>query len=184
MQDMTDEIEDIKGYLDDVADFSGVPRQEAPLQRENVRFVRIYKNIWLGEISANVLIDVNLPAASKTSLIVCDTIVYEGRSKNMIFPRTGVPLPSGRCYIVLHANVAPQVINCAIQKLSAFSVAGSTIEWGGYHINMFDKRFQITNDMRLIEVRKTGTEQPRRQKKHSMLLTTGHLLKDYFWSDQ
>ena len=48
----------------------------------------------------------------------------------LIFPRTGVPLLSGRCHIVLHASF----INCAIQMVSSFSVTGSAMQWGGYPV--------------------------------------------------
>ena len=183
---MSDDIDDIKGYLDDVGDFNGVTRSEAPLQRENVRFIRIYKSVWLGEIRANVLIDIKLPPDSKTSLIICDMIVYEGKARYLIFPRSGIPLPSGSCYIVLKTKHPPQIINCAVQKLSAFSIAGSTIEWGGYHINMFGKRFQITNDMRLIQVRaeKDQKRSDHNQFKKNILMTTGSFLKDYFWANE
>lgn len=176
-----DDDDDVVGFMDTRGKWEGIPRIEALLQRERLHFVRIYKHIWRARIRAAVLVDITLPIDSKTSIIILDQVVYEGSSAKLEFPRIGIPLPLGKCDVILEYKHTPTEVYCAVQRPSSLSVSSSMIEWGGYDVDMFGKRYHVSNDRQLVEThdKKNSKLRPKRQ---SVLLTTGRLLKDYFWT--
>lgn len=176
-----DDDDDVAGFMDARVEWEGVTRIEALLQREKLHFVRIYKHIWRARIRAAVLVDLTLPADAKASIIILDHVVFEGPCSKLTFPRIGVPLPLGKCDVILEYKHTPLDAYCAVQRPSASSVSASMIEWGGYDVTMFGNRYHVNNDRQLVDIFDDKSSK-KRQKRQSVLLTTGRMLKDYFWT--
>lgn len=174
------EKDEIEGYVDKFDDFRGVSEKDAAVTREHIQFTRIFSNIWGGIIRATTLIDLKVPDNHKLSIVVCKKILYEGTPKKLKFPPTGLPLPLSRCQIFVEASSEPDNVTCLIQHLDKSLRNNSQVWWGGFFLDIFDGHMVVNRDLSMLFYRMSKST----KRRPSLLMTTSHYLKDYFWESK